>query len=51
MGKLRKAVRKVLKRHKGPDAPGHYHTVRGIWDADGRECKRCRDWARLRELS
>lgn len=55
MSQLRKAVRRVMRRYKGLQAPGHCHTVPGRWDGDakhpaGSVCKRCRDWAELRGL-
>jgi hypothetical protein len=56
---LKKAVRDVVnsvEEHNG-NAPGHGHSVPGIWDLDNKEgikgqpCERCAKWQRMKTLA
>ena len=33
-----------------PDAPGHSHNIKGVWDADGRPCQWCATWEKVRKM-
>lgn len=50
-----KALQGIMaKLDTGRDAPGHHHTVAGVWDADndpeiaGKPCEWCAHWALAR---
>ena len=53
---LAKWVEQMGATNSGPDAPGHSHTVPGVWDSDngrlaGEECAYCTLWRQANDAA